>query len=133
MERLTNKKRSRCSTKRLWKSYQNGYPRNIPEERFLRLTEYEDSMLLPEQVTLVKTIIDSVFGNTKVVERIRELLKADRENRLIILDDTPREISPCDICESGWGTATTYGYDSCFNHCEKLAYYRKQKEEENGD
>lgn len=92
-----------------------------------RLAKYEDSTLLPEQVMLVKTIVDSTFGDTSIVERIRELLKADREGRLIIVDNTPRQISPCNTCESGWGTITTTGYDSCFNHCEKLAEYRKRE------
>lgn len=92
-----------------------------------RLAKYEDSTLLPEQVMLVKTIIDSTFGDTSIVERIRELLKADREGHLIIVDNAPRKVSPCDTCESGWGTATTTGYDLCFNHCEKLAEYRKQE------
>lgn len=92
-----------------------------------RLAKYEDSTLLPEQVMLVKTIVDSTFGDTNIVERIRELLKADREGRVII-DNTSRQDSPCDICESGWGMATTTGYNSCFNHCEKLAEYRKQED-----
>lgn len=92
-----------------------------------RLAKYEDSTLLPEQVMLVKTIVDSTFGDTSIVERIRELLKADREGRLIIVDNAPRKVSPCDTCESGWGMVTTTGYDSCFNHCEKLAEYRKQE------
>lgn len=91
-----------------------------------RLAKYEDSTLLPEQVMLVKTIVDSTFGDTSIVERIRELLKADREGRIIV-DNTSRQVSPCDTCKSGWGTATTTGYDSCFNHCEKLAEYRKQE------
>ncbi len=92
-----------------------------------RLAKYEDSTLLPEQVMLVKTIVDSTFGDTSIVERIRELLKADREGRLIVVNNTPRQVNPCDTCESGWGMATTTGYDSCFNHCEKLAEYRKQE------
>ncbi len=92
-----------------------------------RLAKYEDSTLLPEQVVLVKIIVDSTFGDTSIVERIRELLKADREGRLIIVNNTPRQVSPCDTCESGWGEATTTGYNSCFNHCEKLAEYRKQE------
>lgn len=49
------------------------------------------------------------------------------KRRMIIIDNTPRQVSPCDTCESGWGTATTTGYDLCFNHCEKLAEYRKQE------
>lgn len=92
-----------------------------------RLAKYEDSVLSPEQVMTNKLIIEAIFidGSLKA-ERIRELLKADGEGRLIILDKTPRQISPCDTCESGWGKATTTGYDSCFNHCERLAQYRKQ-------
>lgn len=92
-----------------------------------RLAKYEDSVLSPEQVMTNKLIIEAIFiDGTLKAERIRELLKADEEGRLIILDKTPRQISPCDTCESGWGKATTTGYDSCFNHCERLAQYRKQ-------
>lgn len=92
-----------------------------------RLAKYEDSVLSPEQVMTAKLIIEAAFSDdTNKAERIRELLKADREGRLVILDKTPRQISPCDTCESGWGKATTTGYDSCFNHCERLAQYRKQ-------
>ena len=93
-----------------------------------RLAKYEDSKLSPEQVTTAKLIIEAAFADdTTKAERIRELLKADREGRLIILNDAPRQVSPCDICESGWGRVTTTGYDSCFNHCEKLAEYRKRE------
>ena len=93
-----------------------------------RLAKYEDSVLSPEQVMTNKLIIEAIFiDGTLKAERIRELLKADEEGRLIILNDTPRQISPCDTCESGWGTVTAIGYDSCFNHCEKLAEYRKQE------
>lgn len=92
-----------------------------------RLAKYEDSVLSPEQVMTNKLIIEAIFiDGTLKAERIRELLKADEEGRLIILDKTPHQISPCDTCESGWGKATAIGYDSCFNHCERLAQYRKQ-------
>ena len=92
-----------------------------------RLAKYEDSVLSPEQVMTNKLIIEAIFiDGTLKAERIRELLKADEEGRLIILNDTPRQIIPCDTCDSGWGTATTTGYDSCFNHCERLKQYRKQ-------
>lgn len=50
-----------------------------------RLAKYEDSTLLPEQVMLVKTIIDSTFGDASIVERIRELLKADKEGNIAVL------------------------------------------------
>ena len=93
-----------------------------------RLAEYEDSKLSPKQVTTAKLIIEAAFADdTTKAERIRELLKADREGRLIILNDAPRQVSPCDTCESGWGTATITGYDSCFNHCEKLTEYKNRR------
>lgn len=92
-----------------------------------RLADYEDTGLEPKQCENAKIIIESAFGDdTSKAERIRELLKADREGRLIIVDNAPCKISPCDTCESGWGMVTTTGYDSCFNHCEKLAEYKKQ-------
>lgn len=50
-----------------------------------RLAKYEDSTLLPEQVMLVKTIIDSTFGDASIVERIRELLKVDKEGSIAVL------------------------------------------------
>lgn len=98
-------------------------------EAIERLAKYEDSMLSPEQVMLVKTIVDSTFGDTSIVERIRELLKADKEGRLIITNNRPRKLNPCTSCESGWGTATVNGYDSCFNHCNRFTQYKKALEE----
>lgn len=50
-----------------------------------QLAKYEDSTLFPEQVMLVKTIIDSTFGDASIVERIQELLKADKEGSIAIL------------------------------------------------
>lgn len=92
-----------------------------------RLAEYEDSKLSSEQVMAVKLIIEAAFDDdTTKATRIRELLKADRAGRLIILNDASRQVSLCDICDSGWGEATKNGYDSCFNHCERLKQYRKQ-------
>lgn len=111
----------------------NSGPDRIAQSAFRQmcveqLAKYEDSVLSPEQVMTAKLIIEAAFANdTHKAERIRELLKADEEGRLIILDNTPRQVSPCDTCDSGWGMATTTGYDSCFNHCEKLAEYRKQE------
>lgn len=57
-----------------------------------RLAEYEDSKLSPEQAVTAKLIIEAAFSDdTNKAERIRELLKADREGRLVILDKTPTE------------------------------------------
>lgn len=42
MERLTNKREADAQRKDYENRIKNGYPRNIPEERFLRLAAYED-------------------------------------------------------------------------------------------
>ncbi len=49
-----------------------------------RLTE--DTGLTPEQCENAKVIIESAFSNnTAKAERIRELLKADKDGRLVVL------------------------------------------------
>lgn len=48
--------------------------------------EYEDTGLEPEQCENAKAIIESAFSNdTSKAERIRELLKADNDGRLVVL------------------------------------------------
>ena len=43
MERLTNKREADAQRKEYERRLANGYPRNIPEERFLRLAAYENT------------------------------------------------------------------------------------------
>lgn len=51
-----------------------------------QLADYEDTWLTPKQCKNAKVIIESAFSNdTSKAERIRELLKADREGRLVVL------------------------------------------------
>lgn len=51
-----------------------------------RLAAYEDTGLEPEQCENAKVIIESVFSDdTSKAERIRELLKADKDGRLVVL------------------------------------------------
>ena len=51
-----------------------------------RLAAYEDTGLEPEQCENAKDIIESAFSDdTSKAERIRELLKADRDGRLVVL------------------------------------------------
>ena len=50
MERLTNKREADAQREDYERRLANGYPRNIPEEQFLRLAAYEDSGLDPEEV-----------------------------------------------------------------------------------
>lgn len=90
-----------------------------------RLADYEDTGLTPELVQ--ETAKLAIWIHENGLEKIKEWIKADKEGRLIIVDNTPRQVSPYNTCEFGWGTATTTGYDSCFNYCEKLAKYRKQE------
>lgn len=55
-----------------------------------RLAAYEDTGLTPEQCENAKVIIESAFSNdTSKAERIRELLKADKEGRVAVL--------PCEV------------------------------------
>ena len=50
MERLTNKREAWAQRKDYENRIANGYPRNIPEERFLRLAAYEETGLMPEEI-----------------------------------------------------------------------------------
>ena len=55
-----------------------------------RLKAYEDTGLTPEQCENAKIIIESAFSDdTSKAERIRELLKADKDGRLVV--------SPCKL------------------------------------
>lgn len=49
MKRLTNKKEAEAQRREYENRLKNGYPRNIPEERFLKLAAYEDAGLDPEE------------------------------------------------------------------------------------
>lgn len=90
MERLTNKREADAQRKEYERRLANGYPRNIPEERFLRLAAYEDTRLTPEQCENAKVIIEAAFSDdTSKAKRIRELLKADKDGRLVVLPVKP--------------------------------------------
>lgn len=55
-----------------------------------RLKAYEDTGLEPEQCETAKVIIESAFSDdTSKAERIRELLKADKDGRLVVLPVKP--------------------------------------------
>ena len=54
------------------------------------LREYLDTGLTPEQCENAKAIIESAFSDdTSKAERIRELLKADKDGRLVVLPVKP--------------------------------------------
>ena len=59
------------------------------------LAAYEDTWMTPEQCENAKVIIEAAFSdNTSKAERIRELLKADKEGRLVVLPDPAVERLP---------------------------------------
>ena len=82
MERLTNKREADAQRKDYENRIKNGYPRNIPEERFLRLAAYEDTKMSPELVEKVAKF--AMWVNENGIDRLRHLAEADEENRIII-------------------------------------------------
>ena len=93
MERLTNKREADAQREEYERRLANGYPRNIPEERFLRLAAYEDTRLEPEEV-LPKDKADEIalklmqladLENFCSYTRLRELAEADKDGRLVVL------------------------------------------------
>ena len=86
MERLTNKREADAQRKEYERRLANGYPRNIPEERFLRLAAYEDTHMMPSDVTSMRmdmAIIAALFNGIDV-DRMKELAEADRAGRLVV-------------------------------------------------
>lgn len=79
MERLTNKREADAQRKGYKRRIANGYPRNIPEERFLRLAAYEDTWLTPEEITAMQRTLDEYH---KVAD---PLLRAQTDGRVVVL------------------------------------------------
>ena len=51
-----------------------------------RLAEYEDTGLEPEKIVLLKNIVDDAFPDKpEFTEHIRELLRAEKDGRLVVL------------------------------------------------
>lgn len=71
MERLTNKREADAQREGYERRLANGYPRNIPEERFLRLAAYEDTGLMPGDI---KELLDMAVSKTDKVLRLKEEL-----------------------------------------------------------
>ena len=67
-----------------------GHVHSVPtgdlDQAMMRLAAYEDTGMEPEQCENAKVIIESAFSDdTSKSERIRELLKADKDGRLVVL------------------------------------------------
>lgn len=87
MERLTDKREADAQRKEYERRLANGYPRNIPEERFLRLAAYEDTRMTPSDVMSMRmdmATIKALFHNCDV-DRMRELTEAEKDGRLVVL------------------------------------------------
>lgn len=88
MERLTSKKEADRQRRDYEKRLANGYLRNIPEERFLRLADYEDTCLTPAEVRSLWgewNAMMSVLNSIGSYDRLRELAKADKDGRVTVL------------------------------------------------
>lgn len=67
MERLTNKREADAQREGYERRLANGYQRSIPVERFLRLAAYEDTGLMPNDVT------DMMAANCNAICEIMKL------------------------------------------------------------
>ena len=89
MERLTNKCEADAQREEYERRLANGYPRNIPEERFLRLAAYEDIGLTPEEIKapFTEDTMINLAARALGVEpsRLRELAEADKDGRVVVL------------------------------------------------
>ena len=91
MERLTNKREADAQRKEYERRLANGYPRNIPEERFLRLAAYEDTGLTPERCAeFARADAEGRYivmrdAEQAGVARLRELAEADKDGRVVVL------------------------------------------------
>ena len=114
MERLTDKYEADAQRKEYERRLANGYPRNIPEERFLRLAAYEDTGLDPEMCANYKTFEDEAISKGVPFNRIVALMEADRAGQLVVLPckvgqrvfallDTDKHISECEVEQFGLG------------------------------
>ena len=88
MERLTNKREADAQREEYERRLANGYPRNIPEERFLRLAAYEDTGLTPEEIEAMQHTLSEYH---KVAD---PLLRAQADGRLVVL--------PCKVGDGLW-------------------------------
>lgn len=98
MERLTDKKEADAQRREYEIRLKQGYPRNIPEERFLRLAAYEDTGLEPGEIEQLKGEVLGLRLDKQEVEqyralgpidRLRELKQADDEGRCVVLKCKP--------------------------------------------
>lgn len=60
-----------------------------------RLAEYEDTKLEPKKIVFLKNVVDDAFSDKpEFTEHIRELLRAEKGGRLVVL--------PCKVGDTVW-------------------------------
>lgn len=91
MERLTNKREADAQRKEYEIRISNGYPRNIPEERFLRLAAYEDTDREPEEVEMDHEAAEELHRLCQYcdLDRLEKLAEADKAGRVVVLPCKP--------------------------------------------
>lgn len=82
MERLTDKKEADAQRREYEIRLKQGYPRNIPEERFLRLAAYEDTGLEPGEIEQLKGEVLGLRLDKQELEQYRALGPIDRLREL---------------------------------------------------
>lgn len=102
MERLTNKSEADKQRVGYNRRIRQGYPRNIPEERFLKLAEYENTGLMPKEIEKLQ----------EQNARLKELLKAASEDirTWLVSDDCEK------VCRESACHCTTV--KQCKNICK---------------
>ena len=76
-----------------------GFCTAVPAAHCPMLRKYLDTGLTPEQCENAKVIVESAFSDdTSKAERIRELFKADKDGRLVVL--------PCRVGDGLWTFCT---------------------------
>ena len=92
-----------------------GFCTAVPAAYCPLLRQYLDTGMTPEQCENAKVIIESAFSDdTSKAERIRELLKADKEGHVVVLPckvgqrvfalmDMDKHISECEVKRIGMG------------------------------
>ena len=87
MERLTNKREADAQREEYARRLANGYPRNISEERLLRLAAYEDTGLTPEEIDMDHEAAETLRQLCRGcdLDRLEELAEADKDERVVML------------------------------------------------
>lgn len=116
MERLTNKREADAQREEYERRLANGYPRNIPEERFLRLAAYEDTGLTPEEIDMDHEAAETLRQLCRGcdLDRLEELAEADKGERVMVLPckpgDTVYSIFGAEVIERTVGRVIINGY-----------------------